>query len=83
MMTCQEFVELVTAYLEETLPAAERAAFEEHLTLCPGCDRYLAQFRQTIDLLGELPEESLSAPGRQRLLEAFSDWHGSSTPTSP
>jgi anti-sigma factor RsiW len=82
-MTCQEFVELVTAYLEGTLPEAQRLAFEEHMELCPGCDHYLAQFRQTIDLLGELPEETLSTPGRQRLLDAFADWQGKSGPTSP
>ena len=82
-MTCQEFVELVTAYLDGTLPETQRAAFEEHLELCPGCDHYLAQFRQTIDLLGELPEETLPAPGRQRLLDAFADWQGNSGPGSP
>jgi anti-sigma factor RsiW len=80
-MTCQEFVELVTAYLEGVLPEQHRAAFEEHLELCPGCEHYLAQFRQTIDLLGELPEETISAPARQRLLEAFADWRA--TPHSP
>jgi anti-sigma factor RsiW len=77
-MTCQEFVELVTAYLEGALPDPERVAFEEHLAHCPGCDDYLAQFSQTIDLLGELPEEALSRPGRQRLLDAFADWGGAS-----
>jgi hypothetical protein len=45
------------------------------MALCPGCDRYLAQFRTTIDVLGELPEESLSSPGREHLLRAFSEWH--------
>jgi anti-sigma factor RsiW len=73
-MTCAEFVELVTAYLEGTLPSDQRDAFDEHLALCPGCERYLEQFRTTIDLLGELPEESLSAPGRERLLDAFAQW---------
>jgi anti-sigma factor RsiW len=82
-MTCQEFVELVTAYLEGTLPDAQRLAFEEHMELCPGCDTYLAQFQQTIELLGELPEENLSAPGRQRLLDAFANWTGKSGPDSP
>jgi anti-sigma factor RsiW len=82
-MSCQEFVELVTAYLEGTLSEAQRQAFEEHMELCPGCDYYLAQFRQTIDLLGELPEESLSAPGRQRLLDAFADWSADAGPTRP
>jgi anti-sigma factor RsiW len=73
-MTCEEFVELVTAYLEGTLPADQRAAFDEHMALCPGCDRYLAQFRTTIALLGELPEESLPSPARERLLDAFAQW---------
>jgi anti-sigma factor RsiW len=77
-MTCEEFVELVTAYLEGSLPDDDRQAFDEHLALCPGCDRYLDQFRTTIDLLGELPEESLSSPGRQRLLGAFAEWRRTS-----
>jgi hypothetical protein len=58
-MTCEEFVELVTAYLEGTLPAEDRVAF---------------------DLLGELPEESLSSPGRERLLDAFAQWRRTPDP---
>ena len=77
-MTCEEFVELVTAYLEGALPEDQRQAFDEHLALCPGCDRYLDQFRATIDLLGELPQESLSEPGRERLLAAFAEWRRAS-----
>jgi anti-sigma factor RsiW len=73
-MTCEEFVELVTAYLEDTLSDEDRRGFEEHLALCPGCDRYLDQFRTTIDLLGELPQESLSSPARELLLDAFAEW---------
>jgi len=81
-MTCEEFVELVTAYLEGTLTDEERRAFDEHMELCPGCDRYLAQFKSTIDLLGELPEQSLSSPARERLLGAFSQWHRSNDESS-
>lgn len=73
-MSCKELVELVTAYLEGTLTAADRAAFEEHLTECTGCDRYLEQFRITLEVLGVLPEEKLSAASRQHLLDAFTDW---------
>jgi anti-sigma factor RsiW len=79
-VNCQEFVELVTAYLEDQLPGDDRAAFEEHLRLCPGCDRYLEQFRTTIALLGQLPEESISAPARDRLLDAFADWRARGGP---
>ena len=79
-MTCAEFVELVTSYLDGTLSAEERAEFDAHLALCPGCDRYLDQFRITIGLLGELPEETLSSPGRERLLDAFAQWRHRSRP---
>jgi len=73
-VNCQTFVELVTAYLEDQLPPSERAAFEEHLSLCPGCDTYLDQFRSTIALLGELPERTISPAARTCLLEAFAGW---------
>lgn len=76
-MNCDEFVELVTAYLEGALSSADRVEFERHLRECLGCERYLEQFRVTIDLLGELPPRSLSPEVRDRLLEAFSDWHRS------
>jgi anti-sigma factor RsiW len=77
-MTCEEFVELVTSYLDGTLPDDERQAFDEHMALCQGCDRYLVQFKQTIELLGELPEESLSTPTRDQLLTAFAAWRRTS-----
>jgi anti-sigma factor RsiW len=82
-MNCDEFVELVTAYLEGTLPEAERVAFETHLAECPGCDRYLAQFHRTIELLGELPGDALSAPSRRRLLDAFANRRGRTGPDTP
>ncbi|MGZ5399922.1 MAG: hypothetical protein ACXWDL_10255 [Nocardioides sp.] len=57
--------------------------FDDHLELCLGCDHYLVQLQQTIDLMGELPEESLSTPCRQRLLDAFADWHQRTGTTPP
>jgi anti-sigma factor RsiW len=79
-MNCDEVVELVTAYLDGSLPEPERAEFEAHLEECPGCDRYLSQFRWTIELLGELPGDALSSAGRQRLLDAFGELHGRGDP---
>ena len=73
-LTCAEFVELVTAYLERSLPAEVEARFVEHLAACGGCERYLDQFRETIRRLGTLPPESLPAPVRHELLTAFRDW---------
>jgi len=74
-LTCQELVELITRHLEGALGPAEEARFAEHLAGCRGCDRYLAQFRRTIDALGHLPVESISAGTRDHLLDAFRTWH--------
>ncbi len=74
-MNCNEFVELVTAYLERSLDPATERRFVEHLAVCDGCDRYLDQIRRTIAELGHLPEDGLSAEARMELLGAFRDWY--------
>lgn len=73
-LTCKEMVELVTDYLEDRLPASERARFEEHLAVCGDCRTYVDQLSRTADALGRLREEDLSPAARDRLLEAFRDW---------
>jgi anti-sigma factor RsiW len=73
-ISCQEIVELVTDYLEDTLPRDERKAFEEHLAGCPHCTSYLDQMRQTIRLTGRLTEEALEPELREKLLAAFADF---------
>ncbi len=73
-LSCQELVELVTDYLENALPPAERVRFEEHLIACPGCQTYLEQMRQTIDVLGRVTEESLEPAARHKLLDLFRNW---------
>jgi anti-sigma factor RsiW len=73
-MTCKELVELVTEYLEGTLPNATRIRMESHLSGCDGCTHYLEQMRQTIRLTGRLGEESLTPQQRDDLLRLFGDW---------
>lgn len=70
-MSCAELVELVTDYLEGVLDDATRAELEAHLALCPGCDTYLEQIRETISRVGHLPVESLSEQAQQDLMAAF------------
>lgn len=72
-ISCQDVVELITDYLEGTLPADEVAAVEHHLALCPGCEHYLTQMRATIAALGHVPVETLSPQAQDELLEAFRD----------
>ena len=76
-LSCREVVELVTDYLEGALSPDERARFEEHVARCGGCTVYVEQIRATIELLGRVPEGTLSAEAEQELLEAFRGWRSS------
>ena len=71
---CRELVVLITDYLEDQLSPLDRARFEAHLADCEACRAYLEQFRQTIRVLGRLPEESFSPEARHILLAAFRGW---------
>jgi anti-sigma factor RsiW len=73
-LACRELVEVVTDYLEGTLPTAERRRLERHLEECPYCTRYIEQMRQTIEALGKLSGESMAHETRRELLEAFRGW---------
>ena len=72
--TCREMVELVTDYLEGAMPPHERAIFEAHLAVCPGCTAYLEQMRETIRMVGKLTEEALSPQARDDLMDVFRNW---------
>ena len=76
-MHCSELVELVTDYLEGSMPAEQRSRFEEHVSGCDGCTTYLEQFRVTIRLTGMLSEEQIAPDVRETLLGVFRDWRTS------
>ena len=73
-MTCKELVELVTNYLENSLPPEERQRFEAHLATCAGCNVYLDQIRKTITLLGTLTEDTIPQRASDELLHVFRNW---------
>lgn len=72
--TCQDFVELVTAYLDDALPDDVRTAVDEHLGVCPGCGTVLDQWRTVVALTGRLTGADVAATDeltRDRLLTTF------------
>lgn len=73
-LACKELVELITEYLEGTLPRRLRKRVEKHLAACDGCTAYLEQMRFTIQATGRLTEESLPEPMKAELLHAFQTW---------
>lgn len=74
-MDCNQLVELVTAYLDESLDLDTRARFDVHLLECDGCANYLQQFRATVATVGKIDSAELDPGFRARLMGAFKDWH--------
>lgn len=70
-MSCQQFVEIVTDYLEQQLDEARRLWTEEHLAECDACRTYLDQMRQTISSLRGLGDATLDAARRDEILAAM------------
>jgi hypothetical protein len=60
-LTCAEFVELGTAFLDGTLDSITERRLIDHLPNCDGCEQYLDQFRQTIRTLGDCPRRASGA----------------------
>jgi anti-sigma factor RsiW len=73
-LACQELVELVTDYLEGRLSPVDRERFDAHIAGCDACTAYLEQMRMTLEALGRIPEESISAQAQEELLAAFREW---------
>jgi anti-sigma factor RsiW len=74
LLTCRELVELVTDYFEGALSPRDRSRFEEHIMSCPPCRAYLEQMQRTIQLLGSIPDETVSSDAEKALISAFRGW---------
>jgi len=70
-LDCNEFVELVTAYLENALSADDRASFEKHLSLCGSCRTYMEQMRLTLQGTRALREEDVPPGALETFRKAF------------
>ena len=73
-MTCQELVELVSAFLDGDLDPVTERRLVDHIAICDGCGNYIDQFKKTIGVLGELPGDThgtLSAGQRETLMAEF------------
>ncbi len=88
MISCEEFTDRVTAYLEGRVPMGEKMGMWMHSVLCKHCRRYLQQMKLVVDLSGEVSNiEAAEGPDeatKNELLEQFrqrtSPCDGSSAP---
>jgi anti-sigma factor RsiW len=78
-LACKELVEIITDYLEGTLPERDRARFDAHILTCPPCREYVAEMRTTLQLTGRLTVDSISSSARDELLRAYRRMKDSST----
>lgn len=75
---CNEFVEIVTDYLEDALPRDERARVDAHLEFCDGCTTVLAQWREVIRLTGRIADDQVDEvepSTREHLMSSFRRTH--------
>ena len=73
-LPCNQFVELVTDYLEGALDDERRHLVEGHLEICSGCRTVLAQWHEILVLTGYLDEhdiDDLDPAVRHELVTAF------------
>lgn len=49
-MTCRELTSFIADYLSGELDQGTRHAFEHHLSLCPNCVQYVADYERAVAL---------------------------------
>jgi anti-sigma factor RsiW len=74
MITCEEVIESLLAYVNNELSIEDRAAVDAHLAVCPECVAFLKTYEQTIrcELSAfELPELSIEESIPESLVQAI------------
>ena len=72
MISCEQFAERVTPYLEGRVPYGERLGLWMHSVLCPHCRKYLRQMAAVVDMMGDLDgRESVDEEMKADLMNAY------------
>jgi len=73
-MTCRDLADFLMAYLDDELPADQRASFSAHLGECPPCVAYLKTYEETVKLGKSVcsdPEGPVPDDVPERLIQAI------------
>lgn len=72
-MTCREFQERLSEWIDGDPPAADRARMEEHARACAECGRSDAKMREALQVLRSLPPVRASADFEEKLFARIRD----------
>jgi predicted anti-sigma-YlaC factor YlaD len=72
---CHQFVELVTDYLDEALPAEDVELVEEHLVMCDWCRDYLDQVETTTEVVARAAPSAPPEELMRTVMDAFRERH--------
>ena len=70
-IVCHQFVELVTEYLDEALPAEDVELVEEHLVMCDWCRDYLDQVEATTEVVAQAAPSAPPEELMRTVMDAF------------
>lgn len=59
MTSCREVITLLSDYLDDDLPHEEMRNINMHLKACVDCRNYMNTYRETVRILGEIPDEPI------------------------
>ena len=71
MLTCKEFLEELSDYLDENVDAEVKAKLEQHIALCPNCWVVCDTTKRTIRIYKGMEPYSMPADVEPRLLLAL------------
>ncbi len=71
MLTCKDFLNELSDYLDETIDAESRAKLETHITECPNCWVIADTTRKTIKIYKGMEPMTIPADVEGRLMRAL------------
>ena len=71
MLTCKEFLEELSDYLDENVDAEARAKLEQHIAQCPNCWVVCDTTKRTIKIYKGMEAYSMPADVEARLLSVL------------
>lgn len=71
MLTCKDFLNELSDYLDETIDAELRAKLEKHITECPNCWVIADTTRKTIQIYKGMEQYPIPSDVEDRLMKAL------------